>query len=532
MLLNKQFERFFSSELPMDDQIFRMAVCLSGAECFIMSVVSVMLRESALISLLLLAGVFCSAAALWIHYKFYKLTAISVVYLFVLHIILIPVLGYFCENSVYDFPLYFIEGITFTAILLKGRQAVVMILIEIAVDLYCMHHMTAEISAQGDKLLYSPVLYFRIMIAIGMSGIICGLLIAYRNKILRDEIHKCSEIEHQVEQVNFAKDMFLVNVSHEIRTPLNAILGTSELLLDLDADDKVKKNAFAIANSSKALLAITDDLMDFSKIDYSDIRLEEDYYYVGELLNDLINLLSIRFSDYNTEVFVDISPDIPERVWGDSAKFRQILSALLIGVVKSVENGEVHFKVKSREQTKQKFVLCVELCCCGTFKYSYMEQLQQENNRSLTYADKGGGSVVQQLIKALGGNLDIEEKVKERTYYFEIQQGYEYEKAIVEKDREDVYILFYENSIMQGSAFAKVLRDMGLRFCQVSADEYFYEECAKECYSHIMIASERYENMKDRLVQLLKPQSVILVCSGMSAYDDALIKTTFARPVN
>ena len=532
MLLKKQFERFFSSELPIDDQIFRMAVSLSGAECFIMAIVSVMLRESALISLLLLAGGFGSAAALWMHYKSDNLTAISVVYLFVLHIILIPVLGYFCENSVYDFPLYFIEGIIFTAILLKGRHAVVMILMEIAVDLYCMYQMTADISAQGDRMLYSPVLYFRIMTAIAMSGIICGLLIAYRNRLLREEIDKCSEMEHQVEQVNFAKDMFLVNVSHEIRTPLNAILGTSELLLDLDADDKVKKNAFDIANSSKALLAITDDLMDFSKIDYSDIRLEEDCYYVGELLDDLINLLSIRLSDYNVEVFVDISPDIPERLWGDSAKFRQILSALLIGVVKSVENGEVHFKVKSHEQSKQQLMLCVELCCCGTFKYSYMEQLQQERNGSLTYTDKDGGSVVKQLIKALGGTLDIEEKVKERTYCFEIRQGYENAKSIVEKDREDVYILFYENSIMQGSAFARVLRDMGLRFCQVSGNEYFYEECVKECYSHIMIASERYEDMKDRLVQLLQPQSVILVCSGMITYEDALIKTTFARPVN
>lgn len=532
MLLNKQFERFFSSELPIDDQIFRMAVSLSGAECFIMAVVSVMLRGSALISLLLLAGVFGSATALWIHYKFNRLTAISVVYLFVLHIILIPVLGYFCENSVYDFPLYFIEGIIFTAVLLKGWHAAVMILMEIAVDLYCMYYMTVEISAQGGGMLYSPVLYFRIIIAVGVSGIICGLLIAYRNRILRDEIHKCSEIEQQVEQVNFAKDMFLVNVSHEIRTPLNAILGTSELLLDLDADDKVKKNAFDIANSSKALLAITDDLMDFSRIDYSDIRLEEDYYYVGELLNDLINLLSIRFSDYNAEVFVDISPDIPERLWGDSAKFRQILSALLIGVVKSLENGEVHFKVKSHEQTKQQLMLCVELYCCGAFKYSYMEQLQQENNGSFTYTDKDGGSVVKQLIKALGGTLEIEEKVKERTYCFEIRQGCENAKSIVEKDREDVYILFYENSIIQGSAFAKVLRDMGLRFCQVSGNEYFYEECVKECYSHIMIASERYEGMKDRLIQLLQPQSVILVCSGMVAYDDALIKTTFARPVN
>ena len=73
---------------------------------------------------------------------------------------------------------------------------------------------------------------------------------------------------------------------------------------------------------------------------------------------------------------------------------------------------------------------------------------------------------------------------------------------------------------------------MGLRFCQASSNEYFYEECVKDYYSHIMIASERYESMKDGLKQILHPQSVILVSPGIVTYDDNLIRTTFARPVN
>lgn len=535
MLLKKQFMQFFSAELPIDEQIFRVAVSLYGGECLIMTLVSVLLRGAAVISLLLLAGAFCCAAALWLHYKYNKLTVIPVVYLFVIHIVLVPLLGYFFENAVYDFPVYFIEGITFTAIILKGWQAVAMVLAEIAVDLYCIYLMTeraaVQIAAQGDSIVYSPILYFRIMIAIGMTGIMCGLLVAFRNRRLREEICKCTEIEQRAEQVNLAKDMFLVNVSHEIRTPLNAILGTSELLLDLDADDKVKENAFDITNSSNALLAITNDLLDFSKIDYGDIQINEDYYYVGELFNELINMLSVRLSDYNTELFVDISPDIPGKLWGDGTKFRQILSILLIGVVKSMENGEVYFNVKSHGRINQQILLRIELRGCGTFKYSYMEQLQTENNSNFTYEERNG-ALVKQLIKALGGNLNMEETVKERLYYFEISQGYEDAKSIVEMNREDVFILFYENSIMQGSAFAKVLKDMGLRFCQALGNEYFYEECVKDCYSHIMIASERYESMKERLAQLLRPQSIILVRTGMVAYDDALIKTTFARPVN
>lgn len=535
MSVRKKLEHFFSTENPVEDRIFRMAVSLCGGECLLLMIVTILLRESVLISLLLLVGGSCSGAVLWIHDKYHNLTAISVLYLIAMFVLLFPALGLLSKSAVYDFPLYFIEGITFTAIILGGRKAIAVICAEIAVDLYCIYQMTeqiaVEIETEGNKIVYFPVMYCRIMVAISVTGIVCGLLIAYRNRLLRDEIRRCSELEQKAEQVNYAKNMFLVNVSHEIRTPLNAILGTSELLLDLDAADRIKENAFDITNSSRALLSITDDLMDFSKIDYSNIRLNEGFYHIGGLFNELINMLSVRFSDYNAELFVDISPDIPERLCGDGEKFRQILSTLLISVVKSMEQGEVHFKVGCHEQARQQIALKIEVLAKGTFKYSYMEQLQQEDDRNLAYGDQGG-ALMKQLIKTMGGTLDIEESIRERSYCFDILQGYEAAKSIVEINRGNVFILFYENSAMEGGAFAKVLQDMGLRFCQVTNNERFYEECVKECYTHIMIASERYDGMKDRLTDLLRPQSLILVSSGTITYDDALIRTTFARPVN
>lgn len=535
MFMIKQWKQFENEDIPADDQLFVMAVSLCGTEFLIATLISILLRGSVPTTLLLLFGIFFSAGILRLYNTRHERKALPIIYFSVVFAVMLPVLGYLNCSAVYDFPIYFIEGITFTAIILGGRQALVMIGIELVVDLYSIYIMTEqiayEITAQGEKMIYFPVMYCRIIAAISMTGITCGMLIAYRNRLLRDEISKCTEMEEQVEKVNYAKDMFLVNVSHEIRTPLNAILGTSELLLNLDAHDKVKENAFDIANSSKALLSITNDLMDFSKIDYSDIRLEEDFYYVGEMFNDLINMLSVRLADYNAELFVNISPNIPEKIWGDGAKFRQILSTLLISVVKSMENGEVHFKVETQELMQQQIQLKIAISTHGTFKYSYMEQLMREDEQSIAYGDRGGAPV-KQLINAMGGNLNIDETINERSYCFDIAQGFETTKAIVEINREDANILFYENSIMQGSAFAKVLKDMGLHFCQVTNNEFFYEECVKDSYTHILIAAERYDGMKDKLTELLPPQSLILVASGIATYDDALIKTTFTRPVN
>lgn len=535
MFMIKQWKQFENDDIPADDQLFVMAVSLCGTEFLIVMLMSILLRGSVPVTMLLLFGLIFSVGILRIYNTRHERKALPIVYSLVVFAVLVPVLGYLNHSAVYDFPIYFIEGITFTAIILGGRQALVVIGVELAVDLYSIYIMTEqiayELTTQGEEMIYFPVMYCRIIAAISLTGITCGMLIAYRNRILRDEIRKCTEMEEQVEKVNYAKDMFLVNVSHEIRTPLNAILGTSELLLDLDADDKVKENAFDIANSSKALLSITNDLMDFSKIDYSNIRVEEDYYYIGELFNELINMLSVRLADYNAELFVDISPNIPEKLWGDGAKFRQILSTLLISIVKSMESGEVYFVVNSHELTQKQLGVQVSISAKGTFKYSYMEQLQQEDERNLTYGDHNG-ALIKQFIKLLGGNLNIEEKINDRAYNFEIIQGFDNKKAVVETNREDVNILFYENSILQGSEFAKVLRSMGLHFCQASNNEFFYEECVKQCYTHIMIATERYDGIKEKLTELLPPQSLILVASGIVTYDDALIRTTFARPVN
>ncbi len=535
MSFKEQCNQFFSAALPTDVKVFRMAVSIYGAQCLISAVLSALLRCPGFLPLLLLAGGCVSAAVLWLHHRYHNVTAFAMAYLFLLHILMFPFLSIFCENALYDFPVYFIEGIAFTAIILKGWRAIVMVLAEIIMDLYCINLMTermlADMASQGGVIDYSYLLYFRIMLAIGMTGIGCGLLIAYRNRLLREEMRKGSEMESRAEQVNYAKDMFLVNVSHEIRTPLNAILGMSESLMDLETDDRIKENAFDITNSSKALLAIINDLMDFSRIDYNDMRVEEDCYYVGEMFDELINLLSVRFSDYNMEFFVDLSPGIPEKLWGDGAKFRQILSTLATGLAKSMASGEIYFTVEGVMETRAQISLRIELCGRGVFRYSYEKQLQEEEQANKAYGDQEG-ALVKKLIRLLGGIFHIEEKANERIYRFEISQGYEEPKPIVESGREDVCILFYENSIIQGSAFAKVLKGMGLRFCQVSSNEYFYEECVKEQYTHIMIASERYEGMKDRLAQLLPPQSVILVGAGAAAYDDALIRTTFSRPVN
>jgi CheY-like chemotaxis protein len=143
-----------------------------------------------------------------------------------------------------------------------------------------------------------------------------------------------------------------------------------------------------------------------------------------------------------------------------------------------------------------------------------------------------GYSKLVYLIEAMKGSLSIEENGRDRKYRFHVVQECERRTSLIVGDYADVNILFYENSEMEGNVLAKALKDMKIRFTQVTQNGAFYEECVKECYTHVLLAAERYDGMKESLCGLLSPQSLILVSPTLFYCEDALIKTTFARPVN
>lgn len=535
MTAKQHLEKYLNIELPAEILLFHAAMVLSLLECFMLVLFTLLLRIDVRVPILLSAGVIFTLAAMYAESRTDKINRISVGYLIVMHLFLVPLSSCYVPYAVYDFPVYFLTGIAFTSILLKKKWAYLFITLNVIIDIVCIRHMLEkaalpDASIEGNAP-YNFVLFCRIMFALFITGTVCGLLISYRNKILRREIEKSTAMEQEAEQLSYAKNMFLVNVSHEIRTPLNAILGITELLLDQDADDRIKENAFHIANSSKALLSIINELMEFSKLDGSDLVIADKPYDIGNICNELINVLSVRYADHGTDLFVEIEPDIPAQLYGDETIVRQLMLNIPNGIMKSLEGGNIRLHIGKEDNGDKQIRLTVEVYAEGTFLYSYKEQLY--HNSAMETEEEEALPLTHRLIRLMGGKLVMEEETAKRRYYFDIPQKYVLDKALVNKVAgERLKVLFYENTNLQGSVFAKTLHDMKVDFCQAYTDTFFMEECTDKSYTHLMIASERYEIMKSKLAELLSPQSVILIGSGLVAYDDVLVKTTFARPVN
>jgi PAS domain S-box-containing protein len=135
------------------------------------------------------------------------------------------------------------------------------------------------------------------------------------------------------------KSEFLANMSHEIRTPMNGVISAAELALTEKMPNKVAHYLKIIHSSGNALLGIINDILDFSKIDAGKLSLDTHPFKLETIINNVVTLFAGAAAEKEIELLLDIRPETPLDVIGDSLRFQQVLTNLLGNAVKFTEKG-------------------------------------------------------------------------------------------------------------------------------------------------------------------------------------------------
>ena len=150
------------------------------------------------------------------------------------------------------------------------------------------------------------------------------------------------------EKANKAKTEFLSSMSHEIRTPLNAIVGFSNMLLDdKSLPDSAKDEVNDIVMASDNLLEIVNGILDISKIEAGKLEIVNTEYDFKKVTTELIALTRGRLGDKPIELITKIDASIPQVLYGDSSRLKQICVNILTNAVKYTKEGSITFSINS-----------------------------------------------------------------------------------------------------------------------------------------------------------------------------------------
>jgi signal transduction histidine kinase/CheY-like chemotaxis protein len=256
-----------------------------------------------------------------------------------------------------------------------------------------------------------------------LAGLLALFFVRHRDTHMRNALLESRILERtqdleaartDAEMANLAKSRFLATMSHEIRTPMSAILGTVEHLSRGALNVSQRKHLNVINQSGQSLLDLINEILDWSAVEAGRVSLSPEPHHIRRSIDDCVMLFDIKLREKGLALAVDVAPSVPDGMWVDRGRFKQVLVNLLANAVKFTERGNVAVYVTVVGDRAAPALLRVEVADTGPGVGHGLMATMFELPRGvmLKQASRGTGSglglvISRELVEMMGGHIGL-----------------------------------------------------------------------------------------------------------------------------
>jgi PAS domain S-box-containing protein len=282
-----------------------------------------------------------------------------------------------------------------------------------------MEHIAFDLGSHRFDWTYQRLDGAPVQVEVTLTALTLGA-----RRVLLAEWHDISERTRYEDALKLARDSalkhaqakadFLATMSHEIRTPMNGVIGMTRLLQDTPLSDQQREYVETVRACGEGLLALINDVLDFSKLEAGKVRLEAIGFSLRELAEDAVAVVAESAQHKGLELTSFIAPNVPQVVRGDPTRIRQVLMNLVSNAVKFTSTGAVTVRVAAGAPDNGRSVVTIEVKDTGIgIAHDALPRLfsafsQEDASTTRRFGGSGLGlAICKRLVSMMGGIIDV-----------------------------------------------------------------------------------------------------------------------------